>query len=126
MEQETVCFINTFYDEECHKNSYGEVAKEIVLVSEFGEEYQQLLRLRICNEIDTICKYHLRKYIDKYVHIFGQKCCDPFQIHKKICSKKFKRNNYTACVKQPKFCQQNKSCLREVCLYKLFYQIIFK
>lgn len=87
MEQESVCFINTFYDEECHKNSYGEVAKEIVLVSGLSEEYQHLLRLRICNEINTICKYHLRKYIDKYVHIFGQKCCDPFQIHKKSIQK---------------------------------------
>lgn len=78
------CFVGELISEQCHKEHYKkEVPQELIRVSDLSAEEQCLLKLRISKEITNICHYHKDKYLDKYNHIYGKKCCDPFGCHKK-------------------------------------------
>lgn len=77
------CFVGAFTGEPCHKQDYVSVPKEVIRVSELSEDDQILLKLRISKEIDSVCQYHKYKYLVKFHHIFGKKCCDPLNNHKK-------------------------------------------
>jgi len=78
------CFVGELISEQCHKQHYkNEVPQDLIKMSDLPTEEQCLLKLRISNEITNICHYHRHKYIEKYNHIFGKKCCDPFRRHKR-------------------------------------------
>lgn len=77
------CFVGELISEQCHKQDYKAVPNEILMVSDLPLEEQNLLKMRLKNEINSICHYHKIKYLEKYNHIFGRKCCDPMKIHKK-------------------------------------------
>lgn len=77
------CFVGELVHDQCHKQDYKTVPNEILMVSDLPLEEQNLLKLRVKNEINNICHYHKIKYLDKFNHIFGRKCCDPMSVHKK-------------------------------------------
>ena len=78
------CFVGELISEQCHKQHYKkEIPQELIRVSDLPANEQYLLKLRVSAEITDICHYHKYKYVEKYNHIFGKKCCDPFNSHKK-------------------------------------------
>lgn len=76
------CFVGEVTQEQCHKQDYKPVPKELISLSDLSEDQQTLLKLRVSPEIKNICHYHKCKYLDKFSHIYARKCCDPFRIHK--------------------------------------------
>lgn len=66
------CFVGVLTGEQCHKQDYQSVPKEVIRMSELSEDSQMLLKLRISKEIDSICHYHKYKYLVKFHHIFGK------------------------------------------------------
>lgn len=77
------CSVGIFLDEPCHKNAYGE-SKKIRQINELEEDDKLLLQVRLNNRtFECICDYHSAKMLQKYNHLFGNCCSDPFLIHKK-------------------------------------------
>lgn len=81
------CFVGKYISEECHKNVYGDVSESITSIEEFSDSDKQLLQLRTSDTIESICKYHEIKFLDKYFHLFGRTCSDPLNYHKKPAKK---------------------------------------
>lgn len=52
------CFVGELIHEQCHKQDYKPVPNEILIVSKLDFEEQNLLKLRVKNEINNICHYH--------------------------------------------------------------------
>lgn len=77
------CFVGIFTGEQCHKQEYQAVLEEVMLISELAVDEQTLLKLRVSEQIDSICHYHKYKYLSKFHHIFGKKCSDPLLLHKR-------------------------------------------
>ena len=77
------CFVGEVTHEQCHKQDYKPMPDEVISLSDLPEEDQNLLNLRVSAEIKNICHYHKFKYLEKFNHIFGKKCCDPLKLHKK-------------------------------------------
>jgi hypothetical protein len=84
---ESQCSIGVFINEPCHKSVYGEFPKTIKLIQDYSEEEKLLFSLRVDSGITSICKYHEIKYLNKFHHLFGQSCSDPFENHKKPIKK---------------------------------------
>lgn len=82
------CSIGVFLnDENCSNTSYSRQSN-INNFLDFTESERKLLYLRTgCYNIDTVCTYHGKKYLDKFTHLFGNSCCDPFSLHKKVITK---------------------------------------
>lgn len=77
------CSIGIFVREVCHNLAYS-TSSELKTISDVSDEKKKLLVLRSgCENIKNICTYHEKKYLDKYFHIHGKRCCDPYQLHKK-------------------------------------------
>lgn len=77
------CSIGQLINEHCHKTSYGLVSKKLKLINEFDDVEQKLLKLRVSNDVISICEYHEKKFLLKYNHLFGKSCCDILKAHKK-------------------------------------------
>lgn len=87
------CSVGVFSGEECHKSVYGEVSKNIKLISEFSDEDKLLLQLRINENIENICKYHEVKFLLRYNHLYGRVCSNPFNLHVKPAKKGLREIN---------------------------------
>lgn len=80
------CSIGEITSESCENSSYSFIS-EMKPISDFSLIEKEILSIRIPGELHTICTYHKKKYLHKYHHLFGQTCCDPFSVHKKIVKK---------------------------------------
>lgn len=87
------CSVGVLCGKECHKSVYGEVSKDIKLISEFSNEDKLLLQLRISNSIENICKYHEVKFLLRYNHLFGRVCSNPLNYHLKPVKKGLREIN---------------------------------
>lgn len=81
------CSIGIYVNEECHKTLYGTVPKGLTKISEFCNEDQKTIFFRTSSNVTTICKYHEKKILLKFNHLYGQSCCDPLRTHKKTVKK---------------------------------------
>lgn len=79
---ESQCSIGVHIDEICHKSVYGVFPKDIKLLTDYSEEERLLFSLRVSSVVTSTCKYHEIKYLNKFHHLFGQYCLDPFMNHK--------------------------------------------
>lgn len=70
----------------CHKTVYSSVSKNLKNVNDF-EVRLTLFKFRVSSSGTSVCEYHEKKYILKYNHMFGRKCCDPLTVHKKPVTK---------------------------------------
>lgn len=85
------CSVGVCCKEDCNKDTYGKVNDKLNTFSDLSEENQEILKRRLCvTNLTTVCEYHYKKYVHKYFHLFGQRCCDPFQCHKKVITKGLK------------------------------------
>lgn len=80
------CDVGENLQESCHKTHYVTTTglKEF---SELTDETKELLHLRLGRKFGKICLHHEQVYLQKYTHLFGQTCCDPFKRHKKPIKK---------------------------------------
>ncbi|GBN96229.1 hypothetical protein AVEN_174177-1 [Araneus ventricosus] len=81
-----ICDVGKNLLESCHKTYYVK-AVGLKELGEFTVEDRELLHLRLGNKFEKICFHHEQVYLQKYTHLFGQTCCDPFKRHKKIVKK---------------------------------------
>jgi len=73
------CSVGALVRKECHKLSYSRSSKiETCTIAEL-----ELLRLRVDCSVNTVCAYHKNKFLNKFEHLFGSSCVDPFNAHKK-------------------------------------------
>lgn len=89
------CYVGKYISEDCHKSVYGDVPKEIKVISEFSDNEKLMLQFRISDSIENICKYHEIKFLDKYYHLYGRICCDPLKYHKKPVKKSLREITLT-------------------------------
>lgn len=116
------CCVGKYISEECHKSVYGDVPKEIKVISEYSDSQQQVLKFRISDSIVNICKYHEIKFLDKYYHLYGRICCDPLKYHKKPVKKSLREITLTH-LSRPKSTEVNLipgKALCSTCNKKLF------
>ena len=52
------CFVGEVTQEECHKQDYKAVPKELISLNDLRKDQQTLLKLRVSTEISNICHYH--------------------------------------------------------------------
>lgn len=83
----SVCSVGEVVNEECHKTCYGSVSTSLKQLTSLDDITQKLLKLRISNDISTICQYHFKKFVLHYHHLFGTYCSDPLNIHLKRITK---------------------------------------
>ena len=95
------CSIGIHTETECHKLTYN---RSSVLhdILEFTEQQITLISLRsACTEIKNICTFHKTEYLDKYFHINGKSCSDPFSCHTKPVKKSLQEISLTLSTSSP-------------------------
>ncbi|KAJ4436950.1 hypothetical protein ANN_17082, partial [Periplaneta americana] len=83
------CSVGQLTGDSCHKLTYTQ-SIALLDVKTLPDQDRQLLwcRLRKPKNIETVCYHHLKIYCsDKYTHLFGRKCCDPYRRHKTVIKK---------------------------------------